>query len=953
MKKNDKLVAVLGVAILIIAAIGIYYWAEEPVHVTADVEDFFVVTGDMMDTPEAIAVSDSCPFYALIATPVAINYDSEGYESVIPLYVINYDDTSRAIDRTIDLVGIDVDEEVKDDDITPKELSLDYAQRFWKSSEGALLIEYSQEGYNLGVLATPLASYFSIPVIVTEEVDADVREVFADLGVERTIVCGDLEGYGDVLKFKDVDEVVEATTMAVKDKFGEVDYITITNPIDIHKPKVMESKTFEFDGSIQGFSLAPSQMSNTLRNIGKALGAAGTKLGTIRIPDEWKYTLMKFDGIAEYKGKENPDLFGSSVAFEVAGDYEIFASGLGTASGIPKRDSDGKIIEDRIYSENVAYDLGGEEFNVKIKQATLFVTSTANAKVTITLENLSDPMYPMMKQLSSMAPYLTAYRKGIIFGKPEFAFVADDHIRTARDETCPGVYQVRSNHKLQYPSNMHVFDIHDQINELLVKLADDKEIDLEELGGLKELRDYYEDDPVYICLVGGSVVLPQIIYDSYLTPAGDNYLSLKYGVGIPTDIIYGNIDPIPNTWDMITPDVYYEGDNEFIATQENIVGRITGWDVQDASALIARTVFYENIIGESEFADWKKSATVQTGCGTDFLKPPLASLVRKLTGKDDIVKWYSGNTKYTGDSLQKEVLEPIGYKVYRTEYTESQVKGFTAKAISDMRTTNLLSRLFFGSWLTKKISGADLVKGGQRMEECNIIWQNAHGMPNYYEFGDAMTNTLGFRPLLYIIANWITRAGVPGISKMFNTAMTGHGTNNIRNTEYMELGPSVSVIESCFTGKIDGMYPPQAICQTVLHAGVNAVIASPTETNVPGGYLDPYLEKGVKWDRYNVLGRIAARSNARKGIYPAPHFGGIIYKDFYNNLGQGQDVGTALRNARNDYLSQDWDSTFKWVPPLAAGGKGLAPNVPEHKYLAYQEYCLYADPAFMPYVPNL
>ena len=537
MKKNDKLVAVLGVAILLIAAIGIYYWAEEPVYVSADVEDFIIVTGDMMDTPEAIAVSDSCPFYALIASPVAINYDTEGYQSVIPLYVVNYDDSSRAIERTIDLVGIDVDEEVKDDDITPKELSLDYAKRFWKSSEGALLIEYTQEGYNLGVLATPLASYLSIPVIVTEEVDADVREVLEDLGVERTIVCGDLEGYGEVLKFEDVDDVVDATTMVVKEKFGEVNYITITNPIDIHKPTVMDSRTYDYEGSIQGFSLLPSMLGNALKNIKSALGGAGTKLGEFTIPEDWKYTLMKFEGIAEYKGKEDPDLFGSSVAFDVTGDYEIFGSGLGTASGIPKRDSEGKIVEDRIYSENVLYDLGGEEFKVFIKQASLFVSSSADAKVTVTIENLSDPLYPMMKQLSSIAPYLTAYRKGIIFGKPEFAFVADDHIRTERDETSAGVYQVRSNHGLHYASNMHVFDIHDQINELLVKLADDEDIDLDELGDLKKLRDYYKDDPVYICLVGGNVVLPQIIYDSYLTPATDNYISLKYGLGIPTDII--------------------------------------------------------------------------------------------------------------------------------------------------------------------------------------------------------------------------------------------------------------------------------------------------------------------------------------------------------------------------------------------------------------------------------
>jgi hypothetical protein len=949
MKKNDKLIAVLGVIILIIAAIGIYYWAEEPVSEKAEVEDFFVVTGVMNDLPEAIAVSDSCPFYALIATPVAINYDSEGYQNLIPLYIKNFEDTSRAIERTIDMIGITVDEEVKDE-ITPKELSLDYAKRFWKSSEGALLIEYTQEGYNLGVLATPLASYFSIPVIVTDEVDADVKEVLDDLGVECSIVCGDLEGYGDVLKFEDVDDVVDASIKVVREKFDEVEYITITNPIDIHEPEVRGSISQEWEGTVTGYSTVPSQLSDFIKNLRAATGSASVKLGDIKIPEDYKYALFKFEGIGEYKGEEDPNLFGSAVAFAVSGDYDALGGGLSTATGIPIRDNEGKIIEDRVYSEMVLYDLGGEEFRVSAKKAILFVSTSANVKAKVVIENLSDPIYPMMKKLSATAPYLTAYRQGIIFGKPEFAFVADDHIRTERDETCPGQYQLRSNHDLQYASNNHVFDIHNQINELLVKLVEKKDIDLTELGGLKELRDYYKENPIHICLVGGTVVIPQFTYDSYLTPPGDYFISKRYGLGIPTDIIYGNIDPIPNRWDMITPDVYWDIDEKF-PYQENIVGRITGWDVQDANAVVARTIFYDNIIESEEFDLWKGKATVQTGCGTDFLKPPLASFVRRISGKDDIVKWWSGNTKFTGDSLQKTVLEPLGFDVYRTKNTESQVKGFSDKAINIMASQNLLSRLFFGKRLTTKLSGEANVRGGQLMEECNIIHQNAHGMPFGYIFGDVVTGTLGFRPFAYLLGNWFNRAGL-SLAKYFSTGLTGFGTHNVRNIEQMELGPSVMIIESCFTGKIDGMYPKQAVSQVPIHAGINALIASATETNVPGGYLEPYLEKRIKWDRYNIIGGIVTSRNARNGIYPTPHFGPVIYKDFFNNLGLDQDVGTALRNARNDYLPQDWDSTFKWVPPLAAGGKALAPNVPEHKYLSYQEYCLFGDPAFNPYLPN-
>lgn len=946
MKKNDKIIVAAGVVILILAAVGIYYWEYEEATETADVEDFFTVYGEMKDLPDAIEISDSCPFYALVATPVAVNYDMEGEQNVIPLYVKNFEETSSAIVRSEELIGI-TPNEIIEDGTDIKEVSLEFAEKYWESSKGALIIEYTQSGYNLGVLATPLASYFCIPVIVTDEIDADVRTVLSDLGVERTIVCGDLDGYGDVLKFETVYDVVNASIEVVREKFGEVEYITITNPIDIHEPEVLDNKTYgPFIGSIMGASILPSQVGTVIRNIGTAL--SGTNLGEFTIPEDYKYALIKFEGTAEYQEPENPDEYGSHAAFDVTGDYELFGTGLNTAGGgIPIRDANGDMILDRVYSENVAYDLGGETFSVS-GRGMLFVSDSAEATVNIVIQKLSDPLYPMMKKLSSIAPYLTAYRCGIIFGMPEFAFVADDHIRTVRDETSPGVIAVRNNHGLQYASNNHVFWIHDEINDLLAKLAD---IELGPLDSLRNLRNYYKENPVYISLVGGNVVLPQLILDSYLTPADpDNFISAKYGLGIPTDVIYGNIDPIPNEWPMTAKDVYYE-ENENFPYQENIVGRITGWDIQDVSAVVARTIFYENII--NKLGDWKNKATVQTGCGTDFLRPPIANfLSSRIAGNNEPIKWPSGSTEFFGEALAKNSLEPLGFEVFNTKYTESQIKGFTDKAINEIKKANLFSRIFFGPRLVKFITGENKVNGGQYMEDCNFIWQNAHGMPNGYEFGDAMTNALGWRPILNGIINYLARTRIIPI---LNTGMTSLGAHNTRNIDALELGPSVMIIESCFCGKIDGMYPENAISQTPIHAGVNSLIAATTESNVPGGYLEPYYN----FDRYNIIGNILTRINVRRDIYPEASFGHIIYKDLYESLGKDKDVGTALRDARNDYYPQDWESTFKWVPPLKYGGYNplsgnvnLEPNVPEHKALSYYAYTLYGDPAFNPYVPG-
>ena len=657
--------------------------------------------------------------------------------------------------------------------------------------------------------------------------------------------------------------------------------------------------------------------------------------------DQEFISLLKGIGYQEFSDYSNNE------TIALGGDHEILGSGLNTGGGgVAIRDANGNLIQDRVYTENVVFDLGGEEFNVG-GRAVLFVSEAADATANVVIQKLSDPLYPMMKKLSAIAPYITAYRCGIIYGKPEFAFVADDDIRTKRGEPCPGVYQPRINHALQYASNKHVLWIHDQINELLAQLVD---IDLKQVDSIKHLREYYKENPIHICLVGGNVVLPQIIYDSYLTPPGpENFISVKYGLGIPSDVIYGNIDPIPDDWSNTAKDMFWD-ENENFPYQENVVGRITGWDLQDASALVVRTIFYDNIL--EKLGDWKDKATVQTGCGTDFLKPWIANFISsRIRGITEPIKWPSGSTDISGDFIKEEVIEPLGFDVYRTKNTESQVKGFSDEAIEKIQKVNLLSRLLFAPRLVKLVTGERTVKGGELMKDCNMIWQNAHGMPSGYEFGDVMTNSIGWRPVLNLIINWLSRTRLIPI---LNTGMTANGGHDTRNVAPMELGPSVMIIESCFCGKIDGMYPQQAISQAPIHAGVNALIGATTESNVPGGYLEPYFN----FDRYNIIANIITRINLRRGIWPDPHFGHIIYKDFYDDLGKDKDVGTALRNARNEYYPQDWESTFRWVPPLdddlrsSSANVQLAPNVPEHKALSYYAYTLYGDPAFNPYIPN-
>ena len=86
MNKNDKLIAVIGVLILVVASIGIYIWKPADTMVSASsIDEFFYISSSLSDIPDAIAVSDSDPFYALIATPLGVHYNDVGEQEVIPL----------------------------------------------------------------------------------------------------------------------------------------------------------------------------------------------------------------------------------------------------------------------------------------------------------------------------------------------------------------------------------------------------------------------------------------------------------------------------------------------------------------------------------------------------------------------------------------------------------------------------------------------------------------------------------------------------------------------------------------------------------------------------------------------------------------------------------------------------------------------------------------------------
>ncbi|DAC72643.1 MAG TPA: hypothetical protein DSN98_04280, partial [Thermoplasmata archaeon] len=886
MKKYDKIIVVLGVAILAFALIGIYYWVPQKAEIkTVQSNEFIDVTGALKDMPDSLTVSDSNPFYPLIATPLSVNYDENGVQTVIPLYVKNFENPSTAITRLQDQLDRSKNGETIKNDETAKNASLRIAKTYWASSEAALIIENDESGYNLGVLATPIASYLRIPVIVTDTMDATVTSVLSDLGVKKTLVCGDnIRGYGYVLKFDSADEVANASIVVVENKLQQdVNYITLTNPVDAWPPAVLASEEHTF-GPTKIKSGSMSQLVGTVTNM---FNGKGTVTWSFTIPKDYKYALIRFWGYNN--DAENCDTMGDKASFSIGPKLEDAPSSLqkfeaypGTTAsgGIAERDASGNIVKDFVYSESVVYARGGVDYNI-VATGNWLVNKEGSVSARVVVEKLEDPMYPMMKNLSSVAPYLTAYHRGIIYGKPDFAFTADDDKITDTGETCPGLYVGGKNPKLVPIANRHFFDhIHYPLNALLARLAG---ISMNDTRDIKTLRDYYKNNPVYIALVGDATVLPNYIYQNHVEPVGDSngdgvddtpYYS---GGGTPSDVLYGNIDPIPYDWSNLANDVYSDTEQKYPFI-ENIVGRITGWDSQDADALILKSVFYSELT--NNLKTWKDNFGLIVGGGQDFQKPLVRYIIfgdiLKMIKRGEPMKAFTGYAEMTYKRASYEVVEPLGFTLQGALYEEGMAKGLSEETLSKIKSSNLLNRLFFEKWQVRRLAGEGSVIGGTIFETSNFLFVNGHG--NQFLFGvagnDIVASGLG-GPL---VKSMLKQTVIPIAGGFIGPGgdLSSVGEYNTRTVSNMNLGPSFMWLESCICGKLDGQFARSNIGQSLLHAGVASLIASPTGSNIDGGYLEP---KKTKYDLpiQTYLKYIRAKGQWNKGIFPDAHFGEKLY----------------------------------------------------------------------------
>jgi hypothetical protein len=942
MKHMKIIISTLAVLLITTSSFNVYgtiihYEQNTDLDSLENDNTFAEYTSKLADLPTALAVSDSNPFYALIATPLAVHYNELGEQTLIPLYIKHFDNPSKAVERAEEQTGIYADY-IIGDLLPPTETSLLVADTFWQSCPSALIIKEDQAGYELGITAVPLASYLNIPVIITDELNPEILDLLDNKGVEHLFICGNFNS-SDIIPFQPTflttrEEIIELCITIITNRFGQtVDYITMANPLDVYPPQILDITRYEFNGSINSIVILPTQFINMMLK-GGSMG-----IHEFTIPEDYKYTQLKIDLIN--LDPENVEKLGDRLNLMILspdGDRYIFG---GTHAGIPLRTNDGTIIQDQLHFEITIYDKPGIYELMVFGQ--IFGSKSGSYTATVTLEKLDNPLVPLMPGLSSIAPYLTAYHKGIMFAKSEFAFAADDHV-LFEGSPCPGVSQPGTNPLLIVPSNEHTMNIHNDLTLLVANLAN---IPIE---NLEELRNHYKDNPLNIAIAADPTMVPMYFY--YNPDGRPDAPAHTMGFACPSDFIYADIDPIPEDPENNT--------FSYWPFMENIVGRVTGWDAQDCSALLARTFFYNTII--ENMGDWKNNALVQTGCGLEFQNLPIVTRLGKLigritgTGRDEPTKWPTGESMFMNMRLTSK-MELGGYNVKNTFWLQSQREGF--ESVDDIKKTGLLNRLLFPKRIIEFLSSADKVTGGQDQLSSSLIFAFAHGFYNLYEFGDILIDARGF-PFITPLSR---------IYPSLRSSLSNKGSFDIRSIENMEYGPTVIFVVSCITGRTDGMNANNTLSQIYLHSGANAYIGATRVTADPG-YLEPRPLPGG-WG-IGILGFMKAYLNWKlRKQFPDAHFGAVIAEDFILQLiEQDATTGLALRNAKNLYLPKDANTTFLWTPPLTLSsgcsfidqeflsaigydpfGRNDRTRVLDKKYVALHEFQLYGDPAFNPYQP--
>lgn len=509
---------------------------------------------------EAVIIPDTNPLFGLLASYISCWYDTE--EELLPLLVQANNRLTDHQQLFLDTVLIDADsllilgEQLETTYPTVEilgsaaEVSLQVALHVYESVSQALIISNNLEKYQLSLTASPIASYLDIPILIFNNNSKELDDLCSVLNISQAYVIGDipLELENSTLTFYEtIDSIQNLLLAIIKERFGSLQYITLTNPGDIVQPAVSSMSEQSSMHHIKNFKVTI---------LGREFDLVGTDTKEIFFDITEGIQRIQINTTIIKKGEPYSKGYSPIIPILFLTLYDPLENVVGYSSSLAY-DYGKAYLETVTYNASGPYRLVVSIYNgIKGGYFSARGLSWVDTDVEITSEisTLDGPHLPLVSNLSMMASYLTAAHGGMIVGNTEFELTDQGFALEAKGSGTGPWY----NESLHNYTNEKVNSITEYLNDSLVLL--------DSFAMLEE----YLNGPAWCAILAGFNMIPMYYY-------GPSEPGL-YEKGLPSD-------------------------NPYSLNESLSIGRLLGRDVQDVSLLIARTLFYEEVCQEPQSSD--------------------------------------------------------------------------------------------------------------------------------------------------------------------------------------------------------------------------------------------------------------------------------------------------------------------------------------------------------------
>jgi len=453
---------------------------------------------------DVIIIPDTNPYYAIIASSISCYYTNEKNEILKPLLIINkselnekqkifiksFNDESKLLSLGIETTNHSFQSTsiIK----TPIDLSLHLLTQFNNNNQ-ALILPYDKgNGYELSLIACPISNYLNIPIILYENNSEIIKNSLIENEITNLYIVGnitnDFNDQFNVISLKTKIEIQNKVLEIIKQRFGKINYLTVTNPSDTKPMDIINQTTNEKTITINNTKIII---------FGKSIDIKGSDSASInfQIPDGLNQIQIYANISKSINPLSNILKINSFISINLK-NTENNTIAYSNSAGFKK---DCSYIETITNNASGLYELNIQLFNgFKGGYFSHRGLSIHNSEIKIKLivNEMKSPHYLLISKLSMMAPYLTAAHGGIIIADPNFELTTDDY-QSISNGFSTGPW---------YNEELHTF------NNEKVNYTKDKIIQNLNLIDNHEMLDDYLNGSAWLALLGDTNMIPMYYY---------------------------------------------------------------------------------------------------------------------------------------------------------------------------------------------------------------------------------------------------------------------------------------------------------------------------------------------------------------------------------------------------------------------------------------------------------